>query len=60
MDEPTKDLMVQIYSNVLDGKPYLFGVDKDGDEMYVRYSTPDYSEVDEEDENDQNFPGLKV
>lgn len=40
---------------ILDGKTYLFGVDEKGKPMYVRYSTPDYTEVDEEDEDESSY-----
>ncbi|OJJ19150.1 hypothetical protein BKI52_20260 [marine bacterium AO1-C] len=40
---------------VLDGKTYLFGVDTDNNPLYVRYSTPDYTEVDEEDEDESSY-----
>jgi hypothetical protein len=40
---------------VLDGKTYLFGMDESEKQMYVRYSTPDYTEVDEEDEDESSY-----
>ena len=40
---------------VLDGKTYLFGLNTAGDAVYVRYSTPDYKEVDEKDEDEKSY-----
>ncbi|MTI33032.1 hemopexin repeat-containing protein [Xanthovirga aplysinae] len=40
---------------VLDGKTYLFGKDGDGQAIYVRYSTSDYSEMDEEDDDEKTY-----
>jgi hypothetical protein len=39
---------------VLDGKTYLFGMDTNQKAMYIRYSTNDYSEPDEDYPKEQN------
>ncbi|WP_299453296.1 hemopexin repeat-containing protein [uncultured Microscilla sp.] len=53
--EDFKGLMQVEAAFVLDGKTYLFGIAENEKRMYVRYSTPDYTEVDEEDEDEHSY-----
>ncbi len=55
VSEDFEGLMQVEAAFVLDGKTYLFGVSDAEEQVYVRYSTSDYTEVDEEDEDEATY-----
>ncbi len=44
---------------VLDGKTYLFGKDTENNDIYVRYSTSNYTKLDSKDEDKKEFVTVK-